>query len=123
MTVLQEPPVRDVTAQQAVAPPVAPVRKAKIWPRIVAVAAVLLAFAVGLGIGLFVVNGDIDSLQDDVASLQTDLRAAQDQLGDLRTDVITLRSGYSLEREHLAQAPGAPISLGNLNEHLAQAPR
>jgi hypothetical protein len=89
----------------------------------VAAAAVLLAFGVGLGIGLFVMNGDIDSLQDDVASLQTDLGAAQDQLGDLRTDVIMLQSGYSLEREHLAQAPETPLSLGNLNEHLAQAPR
>ena len=123
MTVLQEPPVREITARQAVAPPVTPVRKARIWPRIVAAAAVLLAFGVGLGIGLFVMNGDIDSLQDDVASLQTDLGAAQDQLGDLRTDVIMLQSGYSLEREHLAQAPETPLSLGNQNEHLAQAPR
>jgi hypothetical protein len=123
MTVLQEPPVRDVTAQQTVAPRAMPVRTARIWPRIVAVAAILLAFGVGLAIGLFVMNGDIDSLQDDVASLQTDLGAAQSQLGELRTDVIMLKSGYSLEREHLAQAPGTPLSLGNLNEHLAQAPR
>lgn len=123
MTVLQEPPMREVTAQQTVAPPVTPVRKAKIWPRIVAAAAVLLAFGVGLAIGLFVMNGDIDSVQDDVASLQTDLGAAQDQIGDLRTDVIMLEAGYSLVREHVAQAPEPPLSLGNLNEHLAQAPR
>ena len=124
MTVLQEPPIREVTAQPTAAPPVTPVSEARIWPRVVAVAAVLLAFGVGLAIGLFVVNGEIDSLQDDVASLQTDLQVAQDQIGDLRMDVIMLESGYSLEREHLAQAPDTgTVSLGNLNEHLAQAPR
>ena len=51
MTVLQEPPVREVTAQPTVAPPVTPVKRARIWPRIVAAAAVLLAFGVGLGLG------------------------------------------------------------------------
>lgn len=123
MMVTTEAPLKERTVQPTVTRPLTPVKKTKIWPRLVGGAAALLVFGLGLGAGLAVNNGDIDALRDDVAALQIDLQTARDQLSDVRTDVIMLRSGYSLEREHTAQAPELSLSLGMLKEHLAQAPR
>jgi hypothetical protein len=115
MTVIMEPPVKAVRAEPTVAPPVAPAKKTAIWPWVVAAAALLL-LGLGLLFGYTTLSSDIEALKDDVASLEADV-------GTLNSDLVWLESGYSLTREHLAQAPAeASLSLGAVNEHLAQTP-
>lgn len=144
-TMIREPPVREPYVEEKVTLPVQPIRKAKMWPRIVGFgAAGLVTVAAGVALGMSVNNaGDVDSLRSDVSVLQSDLAFAQQQAQGLSQQLVTLRSGTSLANEHLAQAPGgwaassvglekehsaqAPTagttSLGLVNEHVAQAPR
>ncbi|HEU4913321.1 MAG TPA: hypothetical protein VFV76_15640 [Actinomycetes bacterium] len=91
------------------------------WPKVVRWTAVGLAgIGVGAALGLGAVNSnDVDSLRSDVSTLQSELTVAQDTINGLRADLIGERSGYSLEREHLAQKP---VSYKFVYEHLARAP-
>jgi hypothetical protein len=121
MTIIKEAPIREGAARPAEAPAVTPARETRLWPRILAVAVVLIALAAGVVAGLAINNGAIDDLRADVESLEVDLQATRDQLTDVRLDLLAETSGYSLEREHLAQAYDTGLSLGMIKEHLAQA--
>jgi hypothetical protein len=120
MAVIDKVPVKEVGVQPpTVTAPVAPPTPMwkLIWGWVVAGLAVI---GLGLALGLGVVNTlDINSLQDDVSAMQTELSATQEQLSKVNMDLIYTQSGYSLAHEHLAQAPQ---SYGLMYEHLAQAP-
>jgi len=120
MAVIEKVPVTERGIQ---APPTVPVvAKRSVWPKALRWSAAGLAgVGVGASLVLGVVNAtDVDSLQTDVRSVQSDLASTQGQLQGMRADLIKVRSGVSLEREHLAQKPG--LGYGLLNEHLAQVP-
>ncbi len=121
MTITKEAPVREGPAQTAEPPLMSPTRETRLWPRILAVAVVLVALAAGVVAGLAINNSAIDDLRSDVESLQVDLQATREQLTDVRLDLLAQTSGYSLDREHLAQAYDTGLSLGMIKEHLAQA--
>jgi len=120
MAVTEKVPVTERGIQ--VRPTMPVVSKRSVWPKALRWSAVGLAgVGVGASLVLGVVNArDVDSLQTDMRSAQSGLASTQGQLHGVQADLIKIRSGFSLEREHLAQQPGPGYGL--LNEHLAQAP-
>lgn len=104
MMAIKEPPIREAPTRPAATTHVTTARRARFWLWIAGVAAALIAVGVGVLIGLTLNSGEIESTQADVASLQTDMLRAQEEVSGLRLDMVMLKSGYSLEREHLAQA-------------------
>lgn len=123
MTTIQEHPVKEFPVRTLEVPvSVTPeVPAEKVWPKVVrwtAAGVAGLGIAAALGIGAVNWNS-INSLEDDVSTLQGQVSAVQDDVHGLRMDAITARSGTSLAKEHLAQVP---TSIGLEKEHLAQAP-
>jgi hypothetical protein len=84
----------------------------------------LATVGIGTALGLGAVNAlDTGSLQSDVTALRTDVTTLQDQVSGLRVELARRDYGYSVEREHLAQAPtAADYGYSVEREHLAQAP-
>ncbi len=114
------PVPRQSTDATTTAPTTAPRRRRVLRYGAAGLATIGLGTALGLG-AMNAIDGGARS--DDMTALQSDVATLQNQVSGLRVELIRRDAGYSLDREHLAQAP-TPADYGYSldREHLAQAP-